>query len=206
MVNVSVDPSGLPAAGLAAGEYYGRIDVKSEGASNSPQTITVVLSVLPRGGDPGPEVRPAGLVFTGAPGATPGSEDVQVGNPAGQAADYVSGPVGGAGLSYLPTNARVHPNQPTTLRVFPDFSDLSGGTIQQATITLQFSGGTSRTVSILMVAAPDGCTPSRLLPVFAQLGSGSSTPAGEPVTVTAKVVDDCGSPMTAGSVVASFSG
>jgi hypothetical protein len=53
LVNVSVD-----ASRLTAGDYYGQIQVRSPGAPNSPQTIFVVLSVLPPGSNPGPEVRP----------------------------------------------------------------------------------------------------------------------------------------------------
>ena len=68
-------------AGLAAGDYYGRIDLSSPGATNSPQTVTVVLNVLPPGSNPGPQVRPTGLIFTGVAGGTnPGSQVVSVGN------------------------------------------------------------------------------------------------------------------------------
>src|SRR5207248_737581 len=47
--------------------------------------------------------------------------------------------------------------------------------------------------------------PSQLFPVFTELGSSVAVPAGWPQTIAVKVVDDCGLPMTAGSVVASFS-
>src|SRR5258706_6574352 len=135
LVNVLIDPSRLP-----AGEFYGQIQVRAAGASNSPQTISMVLSMLPPGPKPGPEIRPTGLIFTGVAGASPGSQDVQIGNPSGQATDYVSGLIG-TGLSFLPTNATVQPSQPMLLRVFPDFSSFSGGRIQRGTITLQFTDG-----------------------------------------------------------------
>jgi uncharacterized protein (TIGR03437 family) len=212
IVNVSVD-----ASRLAAGDYYGQIQVKAAGASNSPQSVSVILSVLPPGSNPGPEVRPTGLIFTGAAGATPGSQDVRVGNPSGQATNYLSGSIGN-GFSFAPTNAQVDPNQPTTVRIFPDFSTLAPASILRGTITLQFSDGTPRNISILTVVAPSGgnssipnerfaagCAPTKLLPVFAQLGGGSGVPVGFPATVAAKIVDDCGNPMTTGSVAVSFS-
>jgi uncharacterized protein (TIGR03437 family) len=53
--------------------------------------------------------------------------------------------------------------------------------------------------------AQTACAPSQLYPDFTELGSSGIVPAGWPQTITAKVVDDCGAPMTTGSVVASFS-
>jgi hypothetical protein len=43
-VEVSVDPAGLP-----AGDYYGQVSVSTPDAINSPQTISIVLNVLPAG-------------------------------------------------------------------------------------------------------------------------------------------------------------
>src|SRR5262249_7549751 len=51
--------------GLAPGEYVARIEVSSDDAENSPQIITIVVNVLPRGSDPGPILRPSGLIFAG---------------------------------------------------------------------------------------------------------------------------------------------
>src|SRR5260370_1019474 len=70
-VSVTID-----ASGLTPGEYYSQIQVFSLDADNSPQTVSVVLDVLSTGTDPGPEVRPTGLVFTGPSGSSPGSQNV----------------------------------------------------------------------------------------------------------------------------------
>ena len=209
-VNVLIDPSGL-----SPGDYYGQIQISSV-ASNSPQSVSVALTVLPPDSPLPPELRPTGLIFTGTAGVTPGSQDVRIGNPAAQPTDYLSGVIG-AGFTIQPTNATVQPNQPATLRVYPDFSKLAPATVQRGTITLQFSDGTPKTVSVLTVVAPSGVgssssarnasttCPSQLFPVFTELGSAGGAPAGWPQTITVKVVDDCGAPMTTGSVVASFS-
>jgi uncharacterized protein (TIGR03437 family) len=214
-VDVAVDPTGL-----APGDYYGKVQV-SAGADNSPQSMTIILTVLPAGISPGPEIRPSALIFTGVAGSSPGSQDVMIGNPASQPDTFLSGQIG-AGYSYLPTTASVLPNQPATLRVFPDFSNLPPGTHQNGVITLLFSGNTPRTVTVLMVVAPAGlspglatqaagCASSNLEVQLRSPSAGSpfSALAGAPVTIAAQVVDDCGNLLGAdgsqtGSVVASF--
>ncbi len=154
LVTVAVDPGTL-----AAGTYYGRIQVSAT-AVNTPQVMTVILTVSPAGLSLGPQVFPAGLIFTGVAGVTPGSQDVQVGNPTGQVNNFQSGQIG-SGFSFLPTNASIQPNQPTTVRVFPDFSNLTAGSIQQGRVTLQFSDGSpSQTINVLIVVAPAGSTAS----------------------------------------------
>jgi uncharacterized protein (TIGR03437 family) len=157
-LDVSPVSVSINASGLGAGTYYGRIQV-SAAAANTPQLMTVILTVLAAGSSLGPQVFPTGLVFTGVAGFSPGSQDVQVGNPAGQAISFQSGMIG-TGFSFLPTNASVQPGQPATLRVFPDFSNLTAGSVQQGTITLQFSSGSpSQTINVLIVVAPAGSTP-----------------------------------------------
>ena len=157
LVNVSIDP-----AALQAGTYYGKIQITSS-AANSPQVLTVILTVLPAGLSLGPQIYPTGLIFTGVAGVTPGPLSVQVGNPTGQPNGFISGVIG-TGFTYLPTSSVVQPNQPTTVQVYPDFSKLTAGTIQQGTITLQFADGTPRTISVLIVVAPTGVIPETAEP------------------------------------------
>jgi uncharacterized protein (TIGR03437 family) len=214
-VNVNIDPTGL-----APDEYYGRIQVSSR-AVNSPQLITVILKVLPAGQSPGPEVRPASLIFTGVAGSTPGSQDVMLGNPRSQPDSFYSGQIG-VGFTHLPASADVPPNQPSTLRVFPDFSQLDAGSVVHGVVNLLFSDGTARDVTVLTVVAPSATASSRLGP----LASGSCgtlnlqwrTPApptfsivqGRGQTLELQLVDNCGNligpsnPKSA-SVQASFS-
>ena len=75
-VTVSVNPNGL-----AAGDYYGLVNISAPGAPNSPQLVTVFLNVLPAGSDPGASVQPSELFFTATPnGGNPGSQQVLVYN------------------------------------------------------------------------------------------------------------------------------
>ena len=63
------------ASTLAAGNYFGQIQVRANGAGNSPQTVSVILNVLPSNSTLGPEVRPSGLVFIGTADSAPGQPD-----------------------------------------------------------------------------------------------------------------------------------
>ena len=85
-------------------------------------------------------------------------------------------------------------------------------------MTLSFSDGSSRTVRVVFIVAPnnpmsggrlnaDAATaaacPSLLKVVFTELSAGSAVSVGYPGQVTVKAVDDCGTPLTSGNVVAS---
>jgi uncharacterized protein (TIGR03437 family) len=227
-LDVSPVSVSINASGLAAGTYYGRIQV-SAAAANTPQVLTVILTVLPAGSSLGPQLFPTGLVFTGVAGVTPGSQDVQAGNPGGQAISFQSGQIG-AGFSFLPTNASLQPGVPTTVRVFPDFSNLTAGSIQQGTITLQFSDRSpSQTINVLIVVAPAGSTAAaagaddagdgsaergyriKLGPAaasgcqsqawsvqFRSLQANFSAVVGQATTVEVQITDGCGNPVGPG--------
>lgn len=214
------------AGSLAPGDYYGQVQISAAGASNSPQIAVVALKVLPPGSNPGPDVRPTGLTFTGVSGAAnPGSQSFTIGNLTanpitfGSAVAYVGG---GSWIKYLPTDATISPATPADVVVQPDFSNLSSG-VRRAALTLAFDDGSIQTISILSVLAPPGttlgqnskekrraaggCTPTSLLPQFTQIafGSNATVSVGYPALIASYIVDDCGSPMTSGSVVVSFS-
>jgi uncharacterized protein (TIGR03437 family) len=218
-VEVSID-----ASGLSAGTYYGQVQISSAGASNSPQIALVILNVLPPGSNPGPDVSPIGLVFTGvAGGGSPDPQIVAVANVTGHPVTFgssVAYPGAGNWIQYRPTNSTVLPNSPTQITIQPDFSSLSAGS-NLAALTLAFDDNTIRTVSVLAVLAPAGsapgarstnspraasvCTPTKLLPQFTLIGYSANVTAGYPAVVAAKIVDDCGVPVTDGTAVVSFS-
>ena len=213
------------ASSLVPGTYAGRIQVSAPGASNAPQIASVVLTVLPPGSNPGPDVRPSGLVFTGVAGAeTPGAQNFTIANTTANPINFYSGifSVGGTSqVSYLPANATISPDQPAQIVVQPDFAGLPAG-VQRAVLTVAFDDGSpNRTINILSVIAPQGtvsgtataeekrstsaCKPAKLIPIFTQVGFLTNVTVGYPATIAAKIVDDCGFPMTSGSVVVSFS-
>jgi trimeric autotransporter adhesin len=221
-LDVSFVNIGVNAASLAPGTYYGQVQVSSGGAANSPQSALAVLTVLSAGSDPGPDVRPTGLIFIGVEGGgNPGSQSVLITNLASAptsfsaVANYV--PPATGWLTYQPTDATVAPNSPVQIEVQPNLSGLPSGS-QSSYLNLAFAEG-QPVVNVLSVIAPAGtstltrgsgghqvanCTPSQLVPQFTQVGFGSTTAVGYPAALIAQVVDSCGSPVTTGSVIASF--
>jgi uncharacterized protein (TIGR03437 family) len=63
----------------------------------------------------------------------------------------------------------------------------------------------SAALSLTNAAPASSCTPAKLIPVFTQLGAGFQVSAGWPTPLEVTVVDDCGTRMATGSVVAGFS-
>ncbi len=149
LVNVAVDQTGL-----APGEYYGQIQVSSPTADNSPQIVSVVLDVLPPGSNPGPLVRPTGLIFTGILGSAPaGSQVVTISNLSAGSSSFTSGSLtvdGTAWFNHLPAAGTVAPSQPATVLVQANFTGLTAG-VRRGVLTLLFADGTVRTVNILLV-------------------------------------------------------
>jgi uncharacterized protein (TIGR03437 family) len=212
---VKVNPSGL-----AAGEYYGQVAVAAPLAGNSPQLVSVVLNVLPPDNSPGAQVYPTGLLFTGvAHGPNPDPRTVTLTNVAVAPAAYTSSSLTDDGASWIglaPASGFVPGSASSNLAVQPNIAGLGPG-VWQGAITLRFGDGSLRVVNVALVlrsATPagspkerlaGGCTPSKLVPLFTSLGSSFSVPASWPSALEMAVVDDCGDPFTAGSVVATFS-
>lgn len=217
IVNVAVDPTKL-----SAGTYYGVVQVNA--GETQQQSVTIVLNVLAPGSNPGPEVRPSGLIFAGTAGGVVQPQTVQVGE--SQQDTFISGSIPtDAAFNYTPSNATVTPGIPAVVTISSSFSNVSPGTIQHGTITLQFSNGIARTISILTVIAPSGGagTPAKPAGDHAEQSPGCSAPGvfvqptlltdlsssvvtvGQPATVQARVVDSCGNPVSNGSVSSTFS-
>ena len=208
---------------LGPGIYYGSVQVTSPGANNSPQLVSIVLNMLPPGSHVGPLVQPTGMIFVAAAGGeSPGSQTVLVQSLNTSPLTFTSGAstsAGGSWLTILPPGGTVTADGPVPIVVQPMLDGLAPG-VYQGTLTLSFSDGSIRTVTIVFVVtgpAPDGqarhsipdatgaACPTLLDVVFTNLSSGSSVSVGFPGQVIVEVVDNCGTPLETGSVVASFS-
>jgi uncharacterized protein (TIGR03437 family) len=225
------DPSQSPpsvqisasALNLAAGSYYGQVTV-SPVNTNSRQTITVVLNVLPRGQAPGESLQPTGLLFASTAGAAaPSAQMIQLINPSTVALSFsgtASVPSGTPWFQFSPETGTVAPGTPVTITVQPSITLPAG--IYRGSVNFQSSDGSQRELSLLWVVAPAGstpsssakpsrpldtavCTPTQLVPQFTLLGVNFSTPVAWPSAIAASIVDDCGNPMNSGSVTLSFS-
>jgi uncharacterized protein (TIGR03437 family) len=220
-VRVNVNPQGL-----AAGTYYGTVKVSSSGATNDPQFVSVILTVLPAGSNLGPIVQPAGMIFAGVAGAeAPGSQTVSIQSTSASPVTFTSGRVTADGANWiqsLPLSGTITQTQPARIVVQPSTEGLAPG-VYRGSLALSFSDGTTRTVALLLVVVAPGtaagaqarrlsiadisasCQPKTLAPIFTGISNGSSVPAGYPGQVVVKVVDDCANPMTAGGVSVTFS-
>jgi uncharacterized protein (TIGR03437 family) len=217
-VNVSVN-----AAGLTPGTYYGQIQVASPDVDNSPLTISVVLTVLPVGSNPGPEIRPTGIIFAAPQNSSPSPQTVMISNPSAQPSLFGSNTVTLPGVptwfSNSPSATTITPTQPLTMTVSPDFSHLSPGATR-GQVSLLFDDGSSRTISLLAVIPPSttspgnpsprasGCTPSQIDIQWSGAQLPLSVSVGQPVTIEVLVVDNCGQSVTSNSsasVLATYS-
>jgi uncharacterized protein (TIGR03437 family) len=206
-------------AGLAAGHYYGQVQIISPGVINSPAFITVVLNVLSASQTTQASVSPAGFVFTGAVGAAnPASQTLTVSKLHGNSVTFTSAIAYGQPglfLTATPNSGAVAVGKPVSVALAANVSGLGAG-VYTATLFLNFSDGTARSIPVVLSLAPAGstaasrpaprtaCTPTKLVPVVTGFGTGFSVSAGWPVAIEAQVVDDCGHTLAAGNVTATF--
>jgi uncharacterized protein (TIGR03437 family) len=210
-VDINVD-----AAGLAPGEYHGRILVSSPLATNSPQVLSVLLRVLPPGSDPGPVVRPTGLIFTSVVGSSSSAtQEVRVSNLTSSQRSFVSNRLTSDGqlwFTHLPERAGVPPSQPARILVQGDLASLTPG-VRRGVLTLLFpEDGTAQTVSVLSIVAPAGtkaaagsprraaiCPSRNLVLTWTSLRQGFAARVGQGLSVEVKGADECGNPLTPGA-------
>jgi uncharacterized protein (TIGR03437 family) len=221
VIQVQVKP-----AGLAPGDYYGQVRISAPDIANSPQAVSVVLTVLPSNVNPAPVVQPTGLIFVApAGGANPAAQNIDITNLTSKPANFSTGVFFDQGKDWFSTPQKtgtVTLSQPGRVTVQPAIAGLASG-VYSGTLTIHFTEDNStRHIAVLLVVTPratpgavkqdlaephsaDGCTPTKLYPVFTQLGASFTTTAAWPTSLELRVIDDCGALMTAGSVVASFS-
>jgi uncharacterized protein (TIGR03437 family) len=217
-VDVRVD-----ATGLDAGSYYGLVRVDAPTTANRSQVITILLQVLPSDQDPGSLIQPSELLFTAVAGGTqPGSKDLMVYNIASSIKRYqtvaTSDDVPVLYLN-LPAGGTLSRDRPTRLVVQPLTTGLAPG-VYRGNLSLQFTDGRARDVPLKVIVSPapsassattglantpGPCTPTKLIPSLPSLGAAFNVPAGWPVALVADVKDDCGNPMSSGTVRLGFS-
>lgn len=214
-LGVNINPGGL-----AAGEYYGQVSVTAPAAGNATQLVSVVLNLLPSDKNPGAQLYPGGLIFTGvAGGPNPDPQTVTLTNAAASSLTYTSSKATDDNTAwiFLDSPAGSAPaSSSVALAIQPNIAGLGPG-VRQGAVTLQFGDGSFRSINLALVlragaAASStkarfaaGCNPSKLVPLFSSFGGGFSVPSAWPAALEVKVVDDCGEPLTAGSVITTFS-
>lgn len=209
-------------AGLVPGDYYGKVEISADGVANSPQAVSVVLTVLPATGNLSPSVLPTGLIFVGTAGAAdPAKQSIQITNLGSKTLTYTMNVTLDQGSKWLapPAGGTVTPSQPASVNVQLTIAGLAAGVYTGDLSIFFVESKTTQHISILLIVTPRpgsspkpdsphlaaGCNPTKLLPIFTQLGQSFAATAAWPTPLEVTVVDDCGSPMTSGSVVTTFS-
>ena len=205
---------------LPSGSYYGLVKVTPATTGLPIQYLTVIYNVTT--GVPAPSVNPSGLVFTAVQGATAAtSQTLNITSRSTSSRHFllettVSGPLGW--LKIPNASGTASGGRATSLPVAADPTGLSAGTYEGEVAVYFDDDGTVRSVPVLLIVLPPGakvaaqqrqaagCTPTRLaVQEMVTGGGGFSTPAGWPVALTVRLLDDCANPITDGSVVISFS-
>ncbi len=221
-VTISVNSAGLPAA-----TYYGTVQISAPGVANSPQTVSVVLSVVPPSASPGPWLSSTGLIFVApAGGAAANARNITLTNPSPNALKFSSTVFSDTTNFYTvsPANGTLTTGVPVSLSVQPA-AGLAAG-IYTGSVTLVFTDPTTQATYqnhlavVLIVVSSAGplaqveaqafrplasCAPTKLILVFTKLGDAFTVPAGWPASLEVTTVDDCGTFMTQGNVVTTFS-
>ncbi len=212
--------------GLNPGAYYGQIEVRASAAGNSPRTVNVVLNVVPVATTVAPLVTPSAVVLVQRPGAPVASQTVAVTNvsrstvPVSVGVAFEGNIAGWMAATASPfarpgETATIVVSRVAAVRLLPgvyraDMAVGLGDAQRRVAVVLvipQAPGNNAAGANFNAAVSPrlEGCTPTKLVPVFKTLGSAFSVVAGWPSALEMLVVDDCGDPLLAGSTIVSFS-
>jgi len=194
-------------AGLAPGTYSGLVQFTGAGAVNGSQAVEVTLTVSTAG--PGPSISSNALVFVSTAGATPPSQTVTLSTLSTQAqtaSTTIAFASGNGWFTAMESAGTLTSTQPLTETITVNPAGLKPGVYLGSMDVHVTETNTDYPVEVLLVVRAASCTPTRLLPVITNLPAGFAKTAGIPVPLTAQVVDDCGTPLTSGSVLAYFPG
>jgi len=192
-------------AGLSPGVYFGRVDFSGAGVVNGTQSVEVVLTVATAG--PGPVFSSTGLIFVASAGANAPAQTVSITNPSGKTLTATSSVAFAKASGWFTATASaptLTSAQALTETVSVNAAGLAPG-VYPGVLNIHFAETNADVpVEVLLVVKAASCTPTELLPVLTNLEGGFQRMAGLPVPLIATVVDDCGTPVTAGSVLAYF--
>jgi len=207
--------AGGDASSLPVGGTYALVRVSDPNALNSPQYLTVVLSIEPASNAAEPQPSPAGLFFTTSTAAQTVTIFTSSAVPAAFQAS-ASTTDGAKWLTVTPASGITSTQTPASISISTSASGLANG-IYTGVVNIS-ENGQIRSVNVTFVVtaqtttpqAPEsphatGCTASRVALAETALPSNFQVPAGWPSSLIVQLNDDCGNPISAGSVVASFS-
>jgi len=209
------------ASQLALGPYYALIQIADSNSLNSPQFAIAVLNVEPDSVAPTPDATPGGLFFTiPRNGSAPPSQQVVMNTSSATPVSFVVATTTtdqGTWLSATPSSGTATGQSSGNVSVSVDPTGLAAG-IYTGNVSISI-GQALESVNVTFVVQPtsstsaiaqlrpevSGCTASKLAITESGLVNNFAVPAGWPATLIVQLNDDCGSPVTSGSVTASFS-
>lgn len=224
----SLDPTIV--SGLKAGTYYGTVRVTTAGVVNSPQDFEVVLNVAPVGTQQRPNPSPAGLLFIAQPGVAPPPQTVTVSTGSNSPVNVQASTTtsdGGNWLAVTPATGSAQPANPLMTQVSVDTSKLAPG-VYYGGVNYAYTGVAIRTVSVTVIvnpalpkasealpsdgtqatgpqAAAAGCTPGVMAAAQTGLVTNFAQPTAWPTPLQMLLLNDCGTPVANGQIVATFS-
>jgi uncharacterized protein (TIGR03437 family) len=195
-VTVSVNP-----AGLAAGQYYGLVQVIAANAGNSPQVVSVLLNVV----DPS-----RGAILASPTGVLvgPATGTVTLYNFSTQPISYlstISTADGGNWLLATPSTGTVPAQSSVQVTVSANASLLPSGT-GQGVVRFGFSNGAAQSIAVSSLSVPVSCQSSYLVPTLTgPIGPSFTVTQAQPVSLNVSVVDNCNNIIPLAAVTANFS-
>ena len=213
--------TGPGAATQTPGGHYALIRISAAGAQNSPQYVAGVLDVAAAGAATAPDPNSGGLFFAGAAlGIQPVSQSLVIGTSSATAAKVAVSTATTDGTNWLSVSAvndAASSAQTAQFTVSASATGLKAG-IYTGEIDVAIQN-VLRAVNVTLAVAPagttfaaangpreaTGCAASRLAVTQTGLVNNFSVPAGWPATLEVQLNDDCGPPVTNGTLVASFS-
>jgi uncharacterized protein (TIGR03437 family) len=222
--NLTLSINNPAAQTMPSGVYQALLPISANGASNSPEYLTVTLQRVPSATPPSAAILPSGLYFVARQGgaATPG-KGVTVFNRGGGliAAQFeVTTESGGNWLSVTPTGGNTL-GGPFTAQALARPGSLTPGRYR-GRIRATFSLGDPLDVDVILVVQPPptaatrlsapapvplaGCTPATMDLIANTIGNGASVPISFPKVLVVTLVDSCGEFVSDATVVGSAEG
>jgi large repetitive protein len=233
IVSYSIDPTG--GAALAPGAYYGQIEITSTDVSNSPLDFEVVVNITPADIPVTPNPQPGGLLFITSVGGLLPPQTVTVYSSSSMPSTFQANAAttdGNPWLSVTPGTGPASSGTPGVTLVSVDTTGLNAG-IYYGGVSYSLSAAAVVTVSVTVIVTPEpgassasaassssaarflpraegtqaaaSCSPSLLVPAQTGLVNSFSAPAGWPTALAIQLYNNCGTVVSNGQVVATFS-
>ena len=149
-VDVSVNP-----ISLAAGQYYGSVNIDAPNSVNNPQSVVVLLNVSAAGGaTTNVGLSTGGVILSGPAGSTtPAQQQIGLFNPSNNTINYsatISTANGVGWLSISPISGPLLPGS-ASISIVANLTVLLAG-VQTATVSIAFDNGTVNFIQVAVIA------------------------------------------------------